>query len=71
MNMHVLEVLGLRHRTGVHPPARKSARSKAIEHMPLASKVILPLQQHIGACAKAAVKRGDEVKVGQVIAESQ
>jgi len=70
MNTHVLEVLGLRHRAGVHPPAYKLARSKAIEHMPLPSKVILPLQQHIGACANAAVKRGDEVKVGQVIAES-
>ena len=70
MNTHVLQGLGLRRRTGVHPPARKLTRARAIEHMPLPGKVILPLQQHIGACAKAAVKRGDEVKVGQVIAES-
>jgi len=70
MKMHVLQALGLERRTGVHPPARKLTRARAIEHMPLPSKVILPLQQHIGACAKAVVKRGDEVKVGQVIAES-
>jgi len=70
MNTHVLEVLGLRHRAGVHPPACKLASSQAIELVPLPSKVVLPLQQHIGACAKAIVKRGDEVKTGQVIAES-
>ncbi|MCK5022357.1 MAG: electron transporter RnfC, partial [Candidatus Pacebacteria bacterium] len=68
--MHVLQALGLGRQAGVHPPARKLTRARAIERMPLPSKVILPLQQHIGACAKAVVKRGDEVKVGQVIAES-
>ena len=70
MNTHVLEVLGLRRSAGVHPPSNKLGAQAAIERAPLPQTVILPLQQHIGAPAKVLVKSGDEVKVGQVIAEA-
>ena len=55
---------------GVHPPDNKMARDKGIERAPLPKTVTLPLSQHIGAPAKALVKRGDEVKTGQMIAEA-
>ncbi len=55
---------------GVHPPGNKMASGKAIEPAPLPTQVVLPLSQHIGAPAKALVKKNDEVLVGQVIAEA-
>ncbi|HDL85423.1 MAG TPA: electron transport complex subunit RsxC [Candidatus Acetothermia bacterium] len=70
MNTHVLEVLGLKRPAGVHPPSSKLGAQTAIERAPLPETVTLPLQQHIGAPAKVLVKTGDEVKVGQVIAEA-
>ncbi len=56
--------------SGVHPPGNKIASEKKIERAPLPGEVILPVSQHIGAPARAIVKRRDEVKVGQVIAEA-
>lgn len=41
-----------------------------IEELPLPSEVTIPLKQHKGKECKAAVKKGEEVKVGQVIGES-
>jgi electron transport complex protein RnfC len=70
MKNHILEVLGLKRRAGVHPPSQKLTAEHAIERAPLPKTVTIPLQQHIGAPAKAIVKRGDAVKVGQVIAEA-
>lgn len=55
---------------GVHPPDHKMARDVKIEVAPLPTVVTLPLSQHIGAPAKALVKRGEEVKAGQKIAEA-
>jgi len=55
---------------GVHPPDFKMASDKGIERAPLPNLVTLPLSQHIGAPAKILVKRGDEVKTGQKIAEA-
>ena len=55
---------------GVHPPENKMARDRSIERAPLPELATLPLSQHIGAPAKALVKRGDEVKTGQKIAEA-
>ncbi len=70
MNTHVLEVLGLKRSAGVHPPSNKLGAAAAIERASLPRTVTLPLQQHIGAPARVLVKTGDEVKVGQVIAEA-
>ena len=55
---------------GIHPPGNKITSNKKIERVPLPKQVILPLSQHIGAPSKAIVKKGDEVKVGQKIAEA-
>ncbi|MBN2290726.1 MAG: electron transport complex subunit RsxC [Candidatus Glassbacteria bacterium] len=55
---------------GVHPPEFKSATSdKAIKPLGVPSRVILHLQQHIGAPLKAVVSVDDQVAAGQVLAE--
>ncbi|WP_163835023.1 electron transport complex subunit RsxC [Spartinivicinus ruber] len=55
---------------GVHPPENKhQSTQQGITEALLPSKVILPLQQHIGAPAEPVVAVGDKVKTGQVIAE--
>ncbi len=70
MNTSVLEALGLKRPEAVHPPSNKLGGQVPIERAPLPETVTLPLQQHIGAPAKALVKKGDELKVGQVIGEA-
>jgi electron transport complex protein RnfC len=42
----------------------------AIVPLPLPEQVTIPLSQHIGVPATALVKRGDRVKVGQLIGEA-
>ncbi len=55
---------------GIHPAYNKDfAKGSAIEKLPHPEEAVIPVGQHIGAPAKAIVKKGDEVKVGQVIAE--
>ncbi|MCT4584971.1 MAG: electron transport complex subunit RsxC [Peptostreptococcaceae bacterium] len=57
---------------GVHPPHRKKSTEKlAVRRANEPKMVYIPLQQHIGAPAKALVKPGDQVKVGQLIGEMQ
>ncbi len=59
-------------RGGVHPDDRKHlSASQAIETLPLAKLLHIPLQQHIGAAAEPLVQRGDTVKKGQMLARSQ
>ncbi len=56
---------------GVHPPDNKHFTSATpIEELPPPERVIIPLSMHIGAPAQIAVKRGDPVKIGQIIGES-
>lgn len=55
---------------GVHPPENKFASSAAIETVPVSKRVFIPVAQHLGAPASVLVKRGDEVKTGQLIAKS-
>ena len=55
---------------GVHPPENKLSAQAAIETIALPKQVTIPLGQHLGAPATAVVKRGDEVKVGQLIAKA-
>lgn len=57
---------------GVHPPEKKDlAASKKIEAAPLPSLLVLPLTQHIGAPLSPLVNAGDEVKEGQLIANTE
>ena len=51
---------------GVHPEENKLTHEVATK----VAEAIFPLSQHIGAPAKAVVKKGDKVKVGTLIAEA-
>ena len=55
---------------GVHPAENKFSADKAIETLGLPENVFIPVAQHIGAPAQALVKKGDQVKAGQLIAKS-
>lgn len=56
---------------GVHPEENKISTNAVIEQMPLPSKVVVLMNQHLGAPATPIVAKGDKVKVGQLIAEAQ
>ena len=57
---------------GIHPPYNKEySEKKGIEIANSPNIVYIPLQQHIGAPAKAIVKVGEEVKLGQKIGAQQ
>lgn len=53
---------------GVHPPENKLSAGSKIQILPIPEQVIIPLSQHIGAPATPVVQKGDNVKVGQLIA---
>ncbi|MDR0186003.1 electron transport complex subunit RsxC [Prevotella brunnea] len=55
---------------GVHPEENKLTSNVKTKVAALPKRAIYPLQQHIGAPAKAVVKKGDSVKVGTMIAEA-
>jgi len=56
---------------GIHPSDYKElTNKKPVEALPLPEDVYIPVQQHIGAPAEPLVKRGEEVKTGQIIARS-
>ncbi|MGM0366280.1 MAG: electron transport complex subunit RsxC [Actinomycetota bacterium] len=55
---------------GVKLPENKITEEEPIEKMHLPEKAVIPIQQNIGAPCEFIVKRGDEVKTGQQIAQS-
>lgn len=55
---------------GVHPAECKFSTGKQIESLTLPKTVAIPVSQHIGAPSTPVVKKGDKVKVGQLIAQS-
>jgi electron transport complex protein RnfC len=56
---------------GVHPHDFKHfSKTAAIDKLPPPEKVIIPMSQHIGSPSSPCVKVGDEVLVGQLIAEA-
>ncbi len=55
---------------GVHPPENKLSAQAAIEKIAIPKQVSVPIGQHLGAPATAVVKKGDEVKVGQLLAKA-
>lgn len=59
---------------GIHPHEGVGGKAanggNAIVELPAPPRVVIPLSQHIGAPAKPTVKKGDYVKVGQVIGEA-
>lgn len=59
-------------RGGVHPDDRKQlAAGQAIETLPMPALLHIPLQQHIGAPASPAVRRGQRVAKGDLLAQGQ
>ena len=57
---------------GVHPPEEKQhSAGSPIERFAIPEMVVLPVSQHLGAPCDPLVKKGDEVKTGQKIAESE
>ena len=58
-------------RGGVHPnDGKKLTKDKEIKAYIPQGEAVYPLSQHIGAPAKAVVKKGDRVLAGQLIAEA-
>ena len=53
-----------------HIPHRKNTAAMPAVRMAPPKEVLIPVEQHIGAPATPIVKVGDEVKVGQLIAEA-
>jgi len=49
----------------------KFTAKSPVESLPLPEKVIIPLQQNIGAPCEAVVKRGNKVLTGQKIGSSE
>lgn len=56
---------------GIHPPENKLSAGKSIQPIPAPQSVAILLSQHMGAPAKAVVNKGDDVKVGQLIARGE
>ncbi len=56
---------------GVHPAENKLSADQAIEVLELPKQVAIPIAQSLGAPSKAVVAKGDEVKVGQLIAKGE
>lgn len=55
---------------GVHPPENKLSTKAGIVDIQVPKTVVIPLGQHLGVPAKPIVAKGDVVKVGQLVAES-
>ena len=55
---------------GIHPEENKLTHEVATRVAPLPKQAIFPLSQHIGAPAKPVVQKGDQVKVGTLLAEA-
>lgn len=56
---------------GAPVPHHKNTSGGQSKTMPPPQRVILPMQQHIGAPCKPVVKKGDHVYLGQVVGDSE
>jgi len=57
---------------GIHPADNKvQSASAALQYCPMPKQLLLPLNMHAGAAAKAIVNIGDSVYKGQCIAEAE
>lgn len=57
-------------RGGVKVAHHKNTAELEVVRIPTPSRVVIPMQQHIGAPCEPVVKVGDEVAVGQLIGDS-
>lgn len=59
-----------RFRGGVHPPERKEATSGlAVTRVPVPSRLVIPMSQHLGAPCAPVVAVGDHVRRGQLLGD--
>jgi electron transport complex protein RnfC len=56
---------------GIHPEQHKISAGKKLKVLPLPESVYIPVTQHAGAPAKVMVAKGDKIKTGQCIAQSE
>lgn len=56
---------------GVHPKENKLSANAPIEIMEHPKRAIIPISQHLGVPANVIVKKGDQVKTGQMIAKGE
>ena len=63
-------MFGFKFLGNTHIPHRKNTADMAPVRMTPPTEILLPVSQHIGAPATPVVKVGDEVKVGQLVAEA-
>jgi electron transport complex protein RnfC len=57
---------------GIHPAEEKEVSSRwPTEVLPPPQKAVIPVSQHLGGPCEPIVKKGDQVKVGTVIASSK
>lgn len=54
---------------GIHPEENKLTAGKAVEVLPLPTKVTIPLSQSLGSPSKQIIEKGEYVKTGQLIAK--
>ena len=54
---------------GIHPADNKLSAGSKIKELSIPEKVSVPVSQHLGAPSKVVVNKGDEVKVGQILAQ--
>ncbi|KPK81006.1 MAG: electron transporter RnfC [Bacteroides sp. SM23_62_1] len=59
------------HKGGVHPAENKLTAESGIIDLPVPALVTIPVTQHIGAPARVVVKKGDNVKTGQIIGQGE
>jgi len=57
-------------RGGAAVPHRKTTADRSTVVMPPPPKVVIPLLQHIGVIGEPKVQKGDTVKVGQILGDS-
>lgn len=56
--------------SGVHAPHFKNTEDMETVRMDIPDRVVIPMSMHIGAPCEPVVSKGDKVKVGQVIGNS-
>ena len=59
-----------KHLHSIHVAHHKNIDKCQTEIMPVPKQVMIPMSMHIGAPCKPLVKRGDQVKVGQLIGDT-
>lgn len=58
-------------RGGIHVPYHKNTADLPAVRMPVPERVVLPMAQSIGAPCEPLVKKGDKVRVGQKIGDTE